>query len=240
MATSKNRAPTAPKRRATALVRAEHDEKPVALSTLERTLLNEALRRGEDTRVAVEASLTTYGRWLFGAIFKDDAQAALDDRSDNKVWLELVRRAGGPTLQIDRSGLYLALRIAALDKHLGDETWHGLSVVRKRLLLPLSTDTRLREGARHVAKYNLSHVAIKGYVSEVMSDAGRPTPVRFTVPALVARVQKLKETLGSAAALRRAAELRDSASEGERVKAAKELEGLREVLGKLAKALRGK
>ena len=236
MATKKRAA----KRRPKAMVLAQHGEKPVALKGAERTLLNEALRRGEDMLVSLEASITSYGRWLLGAIFKDDAKAALDDKSENKVWLELVRRAGGPTLPIERSALYSALRIAALDKHLADDTWRGLGFGRKRLLLPLASDARLRDGARHVAKFKLSHSAIRQYVTAILTDGGRPPALRFTVPALVTRVQKLRETLGSEAALRRAAELRDTADADDRARAARELDELRDVLCKLAKTLRGK
>jgi hypothetical protein len=226
--------------RSRAIVLAEHGEKPASLTPAQRTLLNEALRRGEDMRESVEVSVTTYGRWLLGEVFRDDTRAALEEDGENKVWRELVRRAGGPTLQIDRGLLSAALRVAALDKRLNDESWRGLAFGRKRLLLPLAEDARVREGARHVAKFNLSHVAIREYVSGVLGAEGHAPAVRLTMPRLVSRVQKLRKTLDSAAVLRKVFDLREEASVADRSRAAQELDQLRGVLGKLAKALRAK
>ena len=226
--------------RSRAIVVAEHGEKPIPLDGPERALLNEALRRGEDMRVAVEASVTTYGRWLLGELFHDDTKAALDNKTGNNVWLELVRRAGGPTMQVDRGMLSATLRVAALDKRLNDETWRGLGFGRKRLLLPLAAEPLLREGAQHVAKFKLAHAAIRHYVAGVLQEGGRAPVARVTMPILVSRVQKLRRSLGSAAVLRRVTELRDTVPAAERARAADELEELRGVLAKMVKALRGR
>lgn len=102
------------------MVLAEHCEAPVKLTSDERDLLDEALRRGEDLREEVETSVTTYGRWLLGSVFGGDSSAALDDKSNNAVWRELVRRAGGPTLRIGRRMLYVALQLAARDKRVAE------------------------------------------------------------------------------------------------------------------------
>src|SRR5262245_37395774 len=56
------------KTRSTALARAEHGEPPVRLTAEQRTLLNEALRRGEDLREEIENHVLSYGRWLMGAV----------------------------------------------------------------------------------------------------------------------------------------------------------------------------
>lgn len=224
--------------RPTALDAAAHGEPAIKLTSAERTLLNEALRRGEDAREQVEATVTAYGRWILGAVFKDDAGEAIDPKTKNPVFRELVRRAGGPTLKISRHMLYVALQLAARDKRIADQSWQGLDAGRKELLLPLGRDDRLREGAQHVSKFNLTHASTREYVAEVLRGDGRPPAVRLTVPRLVQRVQKLRETLGGASVLRKVHALRDSAEPQERSKAADEIDKLRGVLGELSKALR--
>jgi hypothetical protein len=69
---------------------------------------------------------------------------------------------------------------------------------------------------------------------------GRARAVRLTVPRIVGHVQKLRGTLGTAAALRKVEHLREAAEPREREKAAEEIEQLREVLGKVARSLRAK
>ena len=188
--------------RVSALALAEHGELPVHLTAPERALLGEALRRGEDLREELESTLTSYGRWILGSIFHDDAAAALDDKSKNPVWLELVRRAGGPSLRVSRRILYVAVQVAARDKRITDMAWRGLDAGTKELLLPLATDERLREAAQHVSKWNLSHSNTRKYVAEVLKSNGRSRGVRITVPRLVARAQKLRQSLDGAAVLR--------------------------------------
>jgi hypothetical protein len=109
MATPRKR-PAPP--RQSALVRAEHGGAPLHLVPAEKKLLDEALRRGEDLREEVESAVTSYGRWTLDAVFAGDASAALDGRTKNPVWTELVRRAGGPTLRVNRRVLYVAVAIA--------------------------------------------------------------------------------------------------------------------------------
>jgi hypothetical protein len=117
--------------RPTALTRAEHGASALRLKPAERHVLNEALRRGEDLRQEVETAVASYGRWLLEAVFDDDTTAALDGKSKNPVWLELVRRAGGPTLRVSRHLLYVAITIAANDKRITDQAWRGLDGARK-------------------------------------------------------------------------------------------------------------
>ena len=184
--------------------------------------------------------MTSYGRWLLGSIFGGDAAAALDDKSSNVVWRELVRRAGGPTLRIGRRMLYVALQLAARDKRIADTTWRGLDAGRKELLLPLGDDARLREAAQHVAKFNLTQANTRQYVSGLLAATGRARAVRLTMPRLVGHVQKLRAAVGTAAALRKVEQLREAAEPREREKAADEVEQLRVVLGKIARSLRAK
>ncbi|HSO37644.1 MAG TPA: hypothetical protein VLT33_34195 [Labilithrix sp.] len=234
--------PASPPRRPRprAIVLAEHGEAPVRLTSSEKALLDEALRRGEDLREQVETNVTSYGRWLLGSIFGGNASAALDDKSSNVVWRELVRRAGGPTLRIGRRMLYVALQLAARDKRIADTTWRGLDAGRKELLLPLGDDARLREAAQHVAKFNLTQTTTRQYVSGLLAATGRAPAVRLTMPRLVGHVQKLRAAVGTAAALRKVEQLREAAEPREREKAADEVEQLRVVLGKIARSLRAR
>jgi hypothetical protein len=119
-------------------------------------VLDEALRLGEDLSHETEARVIAYGRWLLDQIFEGDSTAALDDKSQNPVWLELVRRAGGPTLRVSRHLLYVAVRVAAYDRRITAQSWRGLDAGRKELLLPLGEERRLRDAAQHVSDMNLS------------------------------------------------------------------------------------
>jgi len=226
--------------RPTALARAEHGGPPVRLNAKEKTLLNEALRRGEDLGEQVESAVVSYGRWLLGAVFDDDAAAALDARSKNPVWIELVRRAGGPTLRVSRHVLYVALSVAAHDKRITDQAWRALDAGRKELLLPLTTDDRLRAAAQHVSKFNLTQASTKQYVTELLGAEGRARQIRITAPQLVARVRKLRAGLEKSAVLRRIGDLGRDLTPAEREKVAGEVERLKEVLSDVAKAVRGK
>src|SRR5438045_1818646 len=102
-------APKKARPRPSAIVRAEHGVAPVHLTSPEKKVFSEALRRGADLADEVEAKVVAFGRWLLEAVFANDASAALDDKTQNPVWLELVRRSGGPTLRVNRRLLYVAL-----------------------------------------------------------------------------------------------------------------------------------
>src|SRR5262245_27952647 len=115
----KNKLEKAP-RRTSAVARAERRSAPISLSGTEKDILEEALRRGQDTRDEVQTSLMRFGRWLLDQVFGGNATEALNDKTRNAVWMELVRRAGGPTLQISRRLLYVCLRVAANDKRIND------------------------------------------------------------------------------------------------------------------------
>ncbi len=226
--------------RPAALVRAEHGGRPVNLTSPQRTILNEALRRGEDLCETVEAQVMSYGRWLLGAIFNDNATAALDEKTKNPLWLELVRRAGGPTLHVSRHMLYVVLSLAANDKRIPDQSWQRLDAGRKELLLPLGSDDRLREAAQHVSKFNLTQAKTKEYVTELMDDTGQRRQIRLTAPQIAARVRKLREGLGKPSVLRRIGELRNTMPHAEREQVALEIEKLRGVLEEVSRAIRGR
>jgi hypothetical protein len=227
--------------RPTALVRAEHGAPPVHLTVVERRVLNEALRLGEDLREEVEGAVTRYGRWLLEAIFHDDVNAALDDRTKNPVWLELTRRAGGPTLRINRHMLYTSLEIAALDRRVTQQAWRGLDAGRKEELLPLKNDANeLRKAAQHVSAMNLTRKQAETYVSEILRETGKPRQVRMTSAQMVSRVSKLRTALDAAGMRKRLGELRANMAPDEREKVAGEFDKLRDVLAQMAKVVRGR
>ncbi len=226
--------------RPSALVRAEHGGAPVHLSADEKKVFGEALRLGADLADEVEAKVSAYGRWLLEAVFGNDAGAALDEKTKNPVWQELVRRAGGPTLRIGRRMLYIAVRLAAYDKRITDQTWRGLDSGRKELLLPLREDRRLRDAAQHVTKFNLTQTKTSAYVSELLTATGEAPNVRLTAPLLMGRMKKIRESLGGAAILRRVRAIQANLDAPERQALAGEIDKVREVLTALAREVRGR
>lgn len=239
MATRKTNPPR-PRPRPSALARAEHDGPPVHLTKPEQRVFDAAVRLGEDLAVAVESKVAEYGRWLLEEVFANDAHAALDDRTKNPVWTELVRRAGGPTLRIGRRTLYVALRVAAYDHRITDQTWRELDAGRKERLLPLRDDRRLREAAQHVTKFKLTQVKTEAYVTALLAESGTPRELRLTGALLMGRMKKLHETLGGAAVLRKLRTLSADLEPKERAALGQELEKVRDVLTALAREVRGR
>jgi hypothetical protein len=230
----------APRSRPSAIVRVEHGGAPVRLTTPERKVFNEALRLGADLADQLESHVTSYGRWMLEALFANDAAAALDDKTKNPVWMELVRRAGGPTLRVSKKVLYVALRVAAYDKRITDQTWRGLDAGRKELLLPLREDRRLRDAAQHVSKFNLTQTKTSAYVGELMSEAGEAKAVRLTAPMMIGRMKKIHESLGGAAMLKRMRALHGNLDPAQRQALVGEIDKVREVLSALAREVRGR
>jgi hypothetical protein len=226
--------------RPSALVRAEHGGAPVHLNAAEQKVFGEALRLGADLADELEAKVSAFGRWLLQAVFASDAAAALDDKTKNPVWQELVRRAGGPTLRISKHMLYVAVRLAAYDKRITDQTWRGLDPGRKELLLPLREDRRLRDAAQHVAKFNLTQTKTTAYVSELLAETGEPAQVRLTAPVLMRRMEKIREALGGAAVLKKVRALHGEMDAKERQALAGEIDKVREVLTAIAREVRGR
>jgi hypothetical protein len=228
------------KKRASALVRAEHGGAPVRLNAAERGVFDEALRLGADLADEMEAKVSSYGRWLLGNVFGNDAADALDTKTKNPVWLELIRRAGGPTLRVSRRMLYVALQVAARDKRITDQSWRGLDAGRKELLLPLETDKKLREAAQHVSKFNLTQAKTREYVAELIAEEGGSREVRLTAPVLVRRMKKLRESIAGHSVLRKVRSLRATATDAERGQIAQEIDELREALNAISKELRSR
>jgi hypothetical protein len=219
------------------VVTARVPDNPVALDRAQEALLAEALLQGERARDAVEDAVMEFGRWLLLHVFDNNAQAATDLRVRNPVFLELLRRAGGPTLGLSVRAIYVALHAAAYDRRIADATWRGLTLARKELLLPLGEEAQIRQAARHVAKFNLSHRDTRTYVSHLLTRAGTPRQVRVTLPRLAARMRDLRERSG-APVLERAAALARDASPEQRTEVLEEVRALRAVLGRIERALR--
>ncbi|HSQ67662.1 MAG TPA: hypothetical protein VLM85_30840 [Polyangiaceae bacterium] len=224
--------------RPSALVRAEHGGAPVHLTKAEKSILDEALRKGEDLREEVESAVRAYGRWVLEKVFGDNAGAALDDGSKNAIWQELLRRAGGPTLRISRRALYSAVRIAALDRRLTTQAWQELDSGRKELLLPLRAPPLLLEAAKQVSAMDMSQAKTREYVTSLMQKDGRARQVRLTARGLSARVRKFHQGLDGAALGKRLGTLRASLKPTEREALLREVEAVRKLLGDVARAMR--
>ncbi|CAN5245147.1 hypothetical protein BH09MYX1_BH09MYX1_62750 [soil metagenome] len=188
--------------RSSALDRAEHGGKPVSLSADEKLVLADAVRAGTDLAATIESEVMAYGRLVLSKVFRDDTTAALDQKNKNPVWLELVRRAGGPTLRLGRRALYVCVKLAAWDKRIQDETFDRLDIGRKELLLPLADAKRMRDAANHVVKVKLTQTDTKQYVTSLMEENGKSRQVRLTKAGLASRVGKLSESLSGASVMR--------------------------------------
>jgi hypothetical protein len=221
-------------------VRAEHGGTALHLTSSEKRIFEEALRRGEDLADDVESKVSAYGRWLLATVFDDDAAVALDEKTKNPVWLELVRRAGGPTLRIGRRMLYVALQVAANDRRITDESWRRLDSGRKEILLPLDDARSLRDAADHVSKFKLTQTKTRQYVGALLAKRGGSAQARLTPPILVRRISKLRESLDGAAVMRRVKAMQADLDSGDRRAIAAEIDKLREVLSAIAREIRGR
>ena len=216
----------------------EKPSAPVRLSKAERGLLEEALRRGEDMRERAEAAVMEYGRWLLGEVFQNDARAAMDRKSKNPVWRELLRRAGGPTLSISSRMLYVAVALAAYDKSLPDRSWRGLDAGRKEALLPLGEPATIRNAARHVSELNLTRADTSAYVTELLRERGVDRGVRVTAPRVIARMRGLRDFLEKPAVIKRMDSLAGRLDPSERKAMAEEAERIQRALASWVRALR--
>jgi hypothetical protein len=208
------------------------------LTKQERALVDEALRRGQDLRDELESAVRSFGRWVLGKVFGGDTTRALDGKADNPVWREILRRAGGPTLPISRRLVYVAVSVAAFDKRIPDGAWRGLDLGRKELLLPLQHEDALREAAEHVSRFNLSQSDTWAYVTQKLSDKGKPRQLRLTAPRLMARVKGMRQELGRPELLRKAGTVISALDEEQRAEVAEELQSLRDAIDKLLRVAR--
>ena len=221
-----------------ALDRRDHGGEPVLLSKKEELLLMEAVRRGESSQRKNQDTMLDFGQWLLDSVFDGDTTAALDPKSHNPIWLELVRRAGGPTLHVSTRFLYVALRIAAYDKRITDESWRLLDVGRKELLLPLADVKALREAARHVTKFDLTQRMVQSYVTGQLGRQGESREVRWTAPQMQKQLEKLHMMLEERAPLQRLREIASGLSEEQRQSLLGQARELQKTLAVVARELR--
>ena len=225
-------------RRPSAVVRAQHGAPAIRLAGADNTTLQEALRLAEDLREELETSVLSYGRWLLGTVFANDARAALDDKSDNKVWQELVRRAGGPTLRLSRTLLYNALRIAAYDKRITDQSWRGLDVGRKERLLPLGDDSLIRQAATHVSKFDLSQTKAKEYVTQLLAIGGKKRQTRLSGALVTTRMGRMNSWLSHVVSAKQLRMLASTMKDDQKARVREDVNKMRRDLEALLKALK--
>ena len=204
----------------------------VTLKAGEKTLLGEALEQCRQAADEVQDRIVTLGVWLLRHVFAGDARAALGDGgprraiepgvpADNRVWAELLRRAGGPTLRLNPRMLSVALRAAAWDKLIPDESWRSLDVGRKELLLPLAEPALLREGAQHVVAMRLTQRATRGYVQATLqAHRGERPESRVTAKRLASSLRSTRERLMDGATRRRVRQFKKLGGEERKVLAA--------------------
>lgn len=226
-----------PPARSAALARAERGSKPVHLTAAEARLVDRALVEGARLDNAVSSALEEFGRWLLLEVFGGDVTPALDPRNKNPVWLDLTRRAGGPTLPIDRYTLSVALRLAAYDKRIADSAWRGLDVFRRELLLPLGDAAVMREAAQHVAALKLTHGKTRTYVTELLAKQGKRRQVRLSPRSMVARVRAFRARFDSPQLLAKVAALGSTMGDDQRAAVRAELAGLRALVDRLTSAI---
>lgn len=219
------------------LARVDDDD---TLDAAQRKLMAEALRRCEEVRVEMESALVDFGRWALVNVFDDDAAEALDGARSNPVWRALLGRAGGPTLRLSARMLSVGLHVAAYDKRIQDESWRGLDVGRKEILLPLGDDKLLRTAAKRVASLKLSQRATRDLVATMQADAGRTKAVRLTAPRLGARVRKMREAIAPKPFLRKVETLGRDLDADTREGLVREVSALRQAADALLAALKNK
>lgn len=210
---------------------------PVVLDARQKGLLAEALREGEKTRNTIEAALIEYGRWLLVRVFDNDASAALAERKSNPVWLNLVARAGGPTLRLSERMLYVTLNIAAHDKRIQDDSWRLLEPGRKELLLPLKDEGQLRSAAQHVVSMKLSQRATRTYVRSLLDAQGKPSTLRMSPKRATSTVERWASSLGDARYRKRLRGELDKLGQGERKRVRGELQAMVRSLRELLEGL---
>jgi len=208
------------------------------MTSEQRKLLEEAVRRGADIASGVETKIVRYGRWLLASVFGGNPSEALDPKTRNAVWLALVRRAGGPKLPMSSRMLSVALRIAAWDRCIDDVTWRSLDAGRKELLLPLHDAELLARAAHHVSKFDLTHAKTTEYLAELRAAEGRRPVSRMTAPILIARIKRFRTGVASRAILKKVRRLRESLEPAQRTALAEEIDRVRADLVSLSRLLR--
>lgn len=208
------------------------------------------LTKEEDDRLALlldEATVTasdmatrmlSFGRLVLREVFHGDAAAARDPvRSSNPLWLEFRRRAGGPTLRLNKKFISVAVRIAAWDKTITDEAWRNLDPPRKELLLPLDDADRLREAAQRVSKFKLDDEATEEYVKGLRAESDAAPKTRLTPARARSQTRKYVQRMRSGGAVQRIGEAAATMTARERADLHAEIEELERLAQELRKAV---
>lgn len=208
------------------------------LSKEERFKLAEAVRLGEEARRDAEGALVGYGQWLLVNVFGDDTTEALSHKRVNPVWQELVGLAGGSKLRLSRTSLHLALAIAAYDKRLNDEAFRALDVSRKRLVLTLGDDKRIRDAAQHISATKMTAASAQVYVRSLLGEGGERPTLRMTPASAGARVTRAASLFSDRALLGKWKSQLGELSGASRAEASAQLRAIAKAVGELLEALR--
>ncbi len=223
-----------------AIDRASHLTRPLALDKPQKALLDEALLEAGKVVAVVEDAVLGFGRWLLVHVFESDTRAALSDRSDNAVWLELLRRAGGPTLKLNDKALQNCVRVAAYERRISHGTFRGLDYNTKELLLPLGDEQAIAQAAKHVSDLALSQKAVGKYVDALRREQGKPREPRITVPRLHRLLETTHERLSFPHGKRRLEKLAANLSKEERAAMQAKLRAVIDAAHELQAILRGR
>lgn len=212
---------------------AKHNVLPKA----DKAVLAEAVRRGEAMANQIGDALLDYGRWLLVNVFGDDAAAALEARNENPIWRGLMERAGGPTLRVSERFIEVAVRIAAYDRRINDDSWRLLEPGRKELLLPLAQEDTMREAAKRVVAMKMSQDATRALVRQTLKAQGKKVAVRATPKRFHAHLASFNKRLGEISSRNRLEALLRKSTDEERAAIREELEAMtrwtKEALAKL-------
>lgn len=209
------------------------------LTSAQEEVLAHLLDEAATTSSEVATRMMSFGRLVLLVVFDGNANAARNPRRvANPLWLELRRRAGGPTLRLSEYFISVAVRLAAWDKTITDESWRLLDPRRKELLLPLRDADRLREAAQHVMSFKLDDDATRDYVEALRQAAGRPPKSRLTPARARVQARELVARFRKGRAVQRLAEAAAEMPPRERAKLVKELEELGALADELQRAVK--
>lgn len=174
------------------------DDGTLVLTAAERDIVEELVGEAMQTNALIEAHVVGLGGRIFKKAFDNSTAAVLgEEKTPNRVWRELKRRAGGPTLRMTAEMLDVALRVAVWDKSVNDDNFRQLDLERKKLLLPLGKAELLRKAAQHVTDAKLTYRATKLYVKTLRTDDGSPPNARVSERLVDGRLGGVVERFGT-------------------------------------------
>jgi hypothetical protein len=145
--------------------------------------------------------------------------------------------AGGPKLRLSRATLHRAVQIAAYDKRLNDEAFRGLDVTRKRILIPLGDDKRIRDAAQHVSATRMTATTTQQYVKGLLDGTKEKPVLRMTAKTASVRVHRAAEPFRDRSVLGKWKAQLGELSGASRAEALLELRGIAKAVAELIAAL---